>query len=98
MCVEFGLCKFIRAGDEKSEPTEVPSHISGLRTETLKIWSHILFLEHQMSIHAKLEPANTIIDSKTLKKFKNEWEIFLGHPVGGDVNIFLKTAFSKKDS
>ena len=76
MCVEFGLCKFIRAGDEKSEPTEVPSHISGLRTETLKIWSHILFLEHHISIHAKLEQANIIIDSKTLKNFKMSGKYF----------------------
>ena len=36
------------------------SHISGLRTETLKIWSYILFLEHQMTIHAKVAPANII--------------------------------------
>ena len=28
MCVEFGLCKFIGAGDKKSEPTEVPYPIS----------------------------------------------------------------------
>ena len=28
MCVEFGLCKFIGAGDKKSEPTEVPHPIS----------------------------------------------------------------------
>ena len=27
----------------------------------MKIWRHILFLEHHMSIHAKVEPANTII-------------------------------------
>ena len=37
------------------------AYISGLRAEILKIWFHILFLEHQMSIHAKVEPANTII-------------------------------------
>ena len=40
------------------------------------------------SIHAKLEPANTIID--IIEEFKNEWEIFLGHPVEGNVNIFFK--------
>ena len=52
------------------------SYISGLRTETLKIWSHILFLEHQMSIHAKLEPANIIIDSKTHRILKMSGKYF----------------------
>ena len=40
------------------------AYISGLRTETLKIWSHILFLEYRISIYTKLEPAIAIIDSK----------------------------------
>ena len=30
MCVEFGLCKFNRAGDKKSEPTEVLYPISSV--------------------------------------------------------------------
>ena len=51
-----------------------------------------------MSIHAKVEPANTIIDSKTHRILKNEWKIFLGHPVGGKMNFFFETSFSKKDS
>ena len=37
------------------------SHISGLRTEILKIWRHIQFLEHQISIHAKAAPLFTEI-------------------------------------
>ena len=62
MCVEFGLCKFIRAGDKKSEPTEVLYPISPISKQShYEILSHILFLEHQMSIHAKVAPANIII-------------------------------------
>ena len=49
-----------------------------------------------MSIHAKVEPANTIIDSKTHRILKNEWKIFLEHPVGGKMNFFLKPPFLKK--
>ena len=54
MCFEFGLCKFIGAGDKKSEPRRY-------QTEILKIWRHILFIEHQQRKIAKVEPANTII-------------------------------------
>ena len=61
MCVEFGLCKFIRAGDTKiGDDGGTLSHISGLEKEILNIWRHFLILENQMSIQAKVGTANTI--------------------------------------
>ena len=61
MYIEFGLCKFIRAGDKKiGADGGTLSHISGLETEILKNWSHILILENQMSIQAKVGTVNSI--------------------------------------
>ena len=88
LCVEFGLCKSIVAEVEKSEPSEVP--LSSW-TDILLIWPFILFLKYQISIHAKIEPAITIIDSKTHRILKNEWKIFLGHPYG--IKCIFSTLF-----
>jgi len=69
-CFEFGFCKSIGSRVDKSV-------IGGtLSPEILQIWLFILFLEYQISIYAKLEPAIAIIDSKTLKNSKMSGKYF----------------------
>ena len=72
LCVESRLCKSIVTGVEKSEPSEVPYPLNGDITDL----TFYPVPKNQISIHAKIEPANTIIDGKTNRILKMSEKYF----------------------